>query len=359
MSKIQSHIDAAELLLPCSELNPVLEFFTHRLGFRVDNIFPADDPITATVSAYGLRICFKKGLSAPPGIIRLRCKKTSALLAEAAELTAPNGTVIEIIESSSALVMPPERPSFVMTKFDDSASWISGRAGMLYRDLIPDRQGGRFIASHIRIEDAGPVPDYVHFHKVRFQMIYCYKGWVRVVYEDQGPSFLMNAGDCVLQAPEIRHRVLESSAALEVIEITSPGDHETWADHDLKLPTERVIEDRLFNGQRFVFHQSKWAPWLPGPISGFESRELGIKAASHGLATAQVIRPASAHDMSPSQHAGELLFVFLLAGEMTLSCDGHGQTAMSRGDSCVVPAALSYAIRDCSTEAEFLQVTLP
>jgi hypothetical protein len=42
------------------------------------------------------------------------------------------------------------------------------------------------IASHIRIPDGGPVPDMVHFHKVGFQLIFCIKGWVDVVYEDQG-----------------------------------------------------------------------------------------------------------------------------------------------------------------------------
>ena len=46
---------------------------------------------------------------------------------------------------------------------------------MRYRDLIP-RLGGRFIASHILIDQGGPVSDYVHFHSVRFQMIYCHNG---------------------------------------------------------------------------------------------------------------------------------------------------------------------------------------
>ena len=53
------------------------------------------------------------------------------------------------------------------------------------QDLVPDRCGGRFVASHIRIEKGGPVPDYVHFHRVRFQCIFCYRGRVRVVYEGQ------------------------------------------------------------------------------------------------------------------------------------------------------------------------------
>jgi hypothetical protein len=44
-------------------------------------------------------------------------------------------------------------------------TWV--RAGMQYRDLIPGRLGGRFIASHIRIPDGGDVPDYVHYHRIR------------------------------------------------------------------------------------------------------------------------------------------------------------------------------------------------
>ena len=57
---------------------------------------------------------------------------------------------------------------------------------MLYRDLIPDRLGGSaIVASHIRIQEGGPVGDSVHYHEVGFQLIFCYKGWVEVVYEDQ------------------------------------------------------------------------------------------------------------------------------------------------------------------------------
>ena len=80
------------------------------------------------------------------------------------------------------------------------------------------------------------MPDYVHRHRVRFQLIYCYRGSVRVVYEDQGPPFVLQAGDAVLQPPEIRHRVLESSAGLEVIEVSCPAEHETLADLDWSCP---------------------------------------------------------------------------------------------------------------------------
>ncbi len=133
----------------------------------------------------------------------------------------------------------------------ESGKWATGRAGMEYRDLIPDRLGGKVIASHIRLPFGGEVPDYVHYHKVDFQLIYCLKGRIKVVYEDQGPPFWLETGDCVIQPPEIRHRVLEYTAGAEVIEVSMPAEHETWVEHEITLPTSELKPDRDFGGQRF------------------------------------------------------------------------------------------------------------
>ena len=78
---------------------------------------------------------------------------------------------------------------------------------MLYRDLLPDRYGGLVIASHIHVPEGGNVSDYVHYHRVAFQLIFCVKGSARLVYEDQGEPFDLCAGDCVLQPPTLRHKV--------------------------------------------------------------------------------------------------------------------------------------------------------
>ena len=40
-------IQTAEVLLACSDLDETLRFYTDTLGFRVDAIFPADQPKTA------------------------------------------------------------------------------------------------------------------------------------------------------------------------------------------------------------------------------------------------------------------------------------------------------------------------
>lgn len=130
--------------------------------------------------------------------------------------------------------------------------WRVGRAGMLYRDLTPESLKPQVVISHIRLPFDGEVPDYVHYHKVEFQMIRCIRGRIKVVYEDQGEPFWLEPGDWVIQPPEIRHRVLECETDSEVIEITMLADHETCVDHEMTLPNDRIDPNRLFNGQRFV-----------------------------------------------------------------------------------------------------------
>ena len=359
-SKGAHEIRAAEVVLTCADLDETLSFFTDRLGFRVVTVRPADDPSVVVITGYGLRIRLQRGGDGAPGVLRLLCRDPAVLAGgAAAELWAPNGTRVELAPWDPPLVLPTLRPSFVLTSRGDGSPWRVGRAGMRYRDLIPDRQGGRFIASHIAIPEGGPVPDYVHFHRVRFQMIYCYKGWVRVVYEDQGPPFIMNSGDCVLQPPRIRHRVLESSPGLEVIEIGCPADHETEADPELELPTKAVRPDRDFDGQRFVRHEVAAASWSPGRIDGFESRDLGIGAATNGLAGASVARWRGDAPPRLCHHDAELLFTFVLDGSVTLQCEGREGNRLAAGDSFVVPGGVGHRLRECSEELELLEVTVP
>ena len=183
----------AEVRLPTQELRDDIPFFTRVLGMRMDMIYPADNPSVAVFSGHGLRLRVEKGAAEPPGTLRILTDDPDGFADGARVLTAPNGTKVEIAERNPPLVLPPTQHSFVVRRLADQAPWIIGRAGMQYRDLIPDRLGGSIIASHIRIPDGGPVPDMVHFHKVGFQLIFCVGGWVDVVYEDQGPPMRLRA----------------------------------------------------------------------------------------------------------------------------------------------------------------------
>jgi quercetin dioxygenase-like cupin family protein len=317
-------IAPAPLALTVPDLAEAIDFFTRRLGFRMDMIVPADAPHTSIISGQGLAL-------------RLETSDTQAAVADSP--------------------LPESSRGFVISRMDNDA-WHVGRAGMQYRDLIPGRFGGRVVASHIRIPDGGKTPDYVHYHKAIFQMIYCKAGWARVVYEDQGPPFTLEAGDCVLQPPEIRHRVLESSPGLEVIEVGCPAAHETWADHDLELPTHEFLPERLFGGQRFVRHRAREASWTPWRLEGCSARDTGIAAATNGLAAARVVKSNSAITATANAHAGELLFLFILQGELGIDSPTQGNHQLQAGDSCVIPAGVDYTLR-AGAGLEMLEVMIP
>jgi quercetin dioxygenase-like cupin family protein len=357
---MQQNIRVAQIVLPCRDLAANLKFFTETLGFRVNMIVPADAPAVAVIGGHGTMLRLEADAETPPATLTLRllCDLTNLPAETPRRLTAPNGVMVELVEAQPPMIVPAGIQEFVLSRNNDAKSWGTGRAGMQYRDLIPSRLGGRFIASHIRILEGGPVPDYVHFHKVRFQMIFCKTGWAKLVYEDQGEPFLLEAGDCVLQPPEIRHRVLESSAGLEVIEIGCPAVHETFADHNMALPTGRVLPERDFGGQRFQRHIAAKAKWTPWRLAGFEARDIGIAAATEGLAGVRVVRPLPGPTRVVGQQGGEFMFLFVLRGSLDLDLDGEGAHRLTEGDSCVLPQGARYALT-AGADLEFLDVTLP
>jgi quercetin dioxygenase-like cupin family protein len=272
-------------------------------GYRLDAIFPAEEPHTARMSRGREEVRLTTRPDAP----------------------GPSDE------------LPEFRPEFVLTRAVGASGL--GRAGMRYRDLIPSRLGGRYIASHITIPEGGPVADWVHHHRVVFQLIAVRSGWVRVVYEDQGEPFVMHPGDLVLQPPGIRHRVLESSPGLEVVEISCPALHETLADHEMELPNDRIDRDRRFGGQRFLRHVAS----VGGPI--------GLEEATGGLASARLLtgqREFSAHN-------GELVFGFVLEGSASL--DFSGSHAIGAGDALVIPPDERWGLKNASDDFRMLHVT--
>ena len=348
----------AEILLPTQELRDDIPFFTKTLGMRMDEIFPADDPREAVFSGHGLRLRIRKGADTTPGVLRILANDPILIADGATALTAPNGTRVEIAALAPPVVMPETRHSFAVRRLADQAPWIVGRAGMQYRDLIPDRLGGSIIASHIRIPDGGPVPDMVHYHSVGFQLIFCYKGWVDLVYEDQGPPFRLHAGNCVIQPPEIRHRVLYASDNIEVIEIGVPAEHITTIDHDMDLPTPEHLPDREFDGQRFVHHKADEAKWHPFRLPGFTARDTLISRNTKGVAGVHVVRPAAGNPVWAS-HDADIHFSFVMQGGFTLEGDGVAAQQLEAGDAFVIPPDFATRYADPSDDLEVLEVTLP
>ena len=304
-----------ELELVCAEFAPALDLL-RGLGLRLNVIYPADEPHTAILTRDG-------------ATIRLTSRPDASAMSDA---------------------LPAFEPEFLVTHAGGGGG--EGRAGMHYRDLIPGRLGGRYIASHILIAEGGPVADWVHFHRIAFQLICVRRGWVRVVYEGQGAPFVMQAGDMVLQPPGIRHRVLESGDGLEVVEITCPALHETFADHDLALPGGEGDPGRTFGGQHFTHHISAAALWQDW--HGGEAQATGVRAAT-GLADARVVRPGASADITVPPHDGELVFGFVLEGTARLAC--AGDHPLGPADAFVIPPGEAWCLSGASADFRLLHVT--
>ncbi|KAI1321122.1 RmlC-like cupin domain-containing protein [Xylariaceae sp. FL0255] len=355
-------IESAEILLPSKGIAEDVEFWTSAsggLGFRMDMIYPADDPRIASLSGHGLRLRLEKSAAdTSPGTIRLLYSDPDL---QPRELTSPSGTRVELISAAEPLLQPQTQHAFIARRLKDNAPWVVGRAGMHYRDLIPGRLGGAIIASHIRIPDAGPVPDNVHYHNVGFQLIHCHAGWVRLVYEDQGEPFILRAGDSVIQPPQIRHRVLESSEGLEVVEVGVPAEHLTTLDHEMELPTPNYCPDREWQGQKFVLSRLDDAIWGPWRVPGFEARDTGVEAGTKGVAAVRVVRPSAkeAQAVVVTTHDSDMLFTFVLSGTCTLHGEGQGSQSLSEGDAYTSPPGLKTCLTDCSADMSLLEVSLP
>ncbi|WP_137699445.1 cupin domain-containing protein [Marimonas lutisalis] len=348
----------AEIRLPTQDVRDDIPFYTKTLGMRMDMIYPADSPRIAVFSGHGLRLRIEKDAPEAPGTIRILTDDPGGFADGQRSLTAPNGTRIEIEELNPPLVVPATLHSFVVRRLADEAPWIIGRAGMQYRDLIPDRLGGSIIASHIRIPDAGPVPDMVHYHKVGFQLIFCVSGWVDVLYEDQGGMRRLYAGDCFIQPPEIRHRVMEASENLQVIEIGVPAEHITEIDHEMTLPTPDYRPEREWDGQKFVHNIGKEAEWGPAPLPGFIARDTTIAENTRNVAGVWVLRPG-AGDPHWTSHDADIHFTYVMSGTVTLEGEGRDPHQLQQGDAFVIPPGMKTRLSAPSDDLELLQVALP
>jgi quercetin dioxygenase-like cupin family protein len=302
--------------LVCDDFNAALERLREG-GARLDIIWPADEPHSAILLHEGKRLRLTSRPDAP----------------------APDGA------------LPAFRPEFVLTRAGTASG--AGRAGMTYRDLIPGRLGGHSIASHITIPAGGPVADWVHYHRVAFQLIVVGSGWVRVVYEDQGAPFVMAAGDMVLQPPGIRHRVLEASPGLEVVEIGCPACHETFADHELDLPNGPGDPGRTFEGQHFLHHVAETAPWTAWHSA--EAQETALREATSGRAEARILRPGAGPILVVPPHEGELVFGFVLQG--TARLDHDGDHPLGPADAFTIPPDAPWRLTGMSEDFRLLHVT--
>src|ERR1700719_26456 len=92
-------------------------------------------------------------------------------------------------------------------------------------------------------------------------------------------------------------------------------------------------------------------------------RDLGIAAASHGLAQAHVIRlvgPCNPAEVSKLHfHDVEFQLVYVLKGWVKTYMEGQGETLMKEGSCWTQPPRIKHLILDYSDNCELLEVILP
>ncbi|MGI9613574.1 MAG: cupin domain-containing protein [Acidimicrobiales bacterium] len=348
------------MVIGCTELKPSLDFYVD-LGFDLELISPADAPTTAVVAGFGLTVRLvvdpARTTGDRPARLRLMVREPATGKTAESRLVAPEGTIVDVVAWRDEPVLPPASPGVEVSRFNQD-DFGTGRASMAYRDLLPSRQGGRYIASHIRIAEGGPVPDYVHYHRILFQLIYCRRGWVRVVYEDQGEPFVLKPGDCVLQPPGIRHRVLEASDGLEVIEVGCPAIHDTLTDRSLDLPNARTDPGRLFGGQRFVRHVAADAVTTVDEF-GFTSRDVGLSDATDGMVSLRALTLDGRQPDARSAPAdSDLHFMFVDEGRAAVAGPGLDRIELRAGDAVALPADGDHQIEDCSADLVALELVV-
>jgi quercetin dioxygenase-like cupin family protein len=94
----------------------------------------------------------------------------------------------------------------------------------LYRDLgVADATGGRVLVQLVKANKPPERGTGWHFHEAQFHVVYMMKGWARFMYNDK--ETLVEAGDCVHQAPGIVHYLFDYSPDMEYLEVIAPADY--------------------------------------------------------------------------------------------------------------------------------------
>lgn len=343
-------VDKACCVIPTTQLQADVMFFTRDVGFQLTSLYPASNPVQAELTGFGLTIRLDSNRkSTDAGCIIIKTQDENC----GDRLQSPSGTlIIRELERKPSQQSIEQHSAEICTL--RTSPWIAGKAGTQKRELIPSRLGGGIIATHIRIPNGGPVADHVHYHTANFQLIFCVRGWIKLVYEDQGDSITLMAGDCVTQPPHIRHRVLETSNGLEVLEIGLPAEHITAIDNIIQLPTARVDSHRLFDGQRFCHFRHNDVNWQRHRLPGFASCDTGVASATGNLAGARILK--ATHSPSPyvARHTASIMHSYVLSGSVRID-----KQLLVAGDAYTLPPNEDHVFGDISEDVRILEVSVP
>lgn len=142
-------IASAETLLPSKGIAEDVAFWTsEELGFRMDQIYPADNPQVVALSGHGMRMRLDASAATSPGVIRLLCNEPGKAFGGKTEFMSPSGTRVEIADADLRWPQPPTQHAFMTRRLKDNTPWVIGRAGSkraCHAIYLPCRQNNKKI----------------------------------------------------------------------------------------------------------------------------------------------------------------------------------------------------------------------
>jgi hypothetical protein len=116
--------------------------------------------------------------------------------------------------------------------------------------------------------------------------------------------------------------------------------------------------------QRIAISHHREEDFRPDGLRTYaQYRDLGVAAASQGLAQAHVIRligPCNPADVSKLHfHDVDFQMVYVLKGWVKTYMEGQGETLMQQGSAWTQPPRIKHLIMDYSDDVELLEVILP
>jgi len=123
------------------------------------------------------------------------------------------------------------------------------------------------------------------------------------------------------------------------------------------------MPDTAAPAQRFHVSHLDEADFQAGGLRGYSAyRDLGIAAASGGLAMAQVIRmtaPFSPEFSQRHHHDVQLQLVYVLKGWFSSDFEGVGPQTFHAGACWLQPPGIRHTVLGWSQDCELLEIILP
>ena len=123
-----------------------------------------------------------------------------------------------------------------------------------------------------------------------------------------------------------------------------------------------MVETSPRTAQKFVVSHAREGDVAAGLRPYARYRDLGIAAATGGLAVAHVIRmvpPVTDAVRVRHHHAVQFQMVYVLKGWIKSEFEGEGTHTMRVGSSWIQPPGIKHTVLDYSDDCELLEIVLP